>query len=71
MLRAAPDLDAYVVQFDKQTARSGLENPVVRKAIGQIYLEKSRYDRAITQLRLAAETQPNDDETHRALIDLL
>jgi tetratricopeptide (TPR) repeat protein len=69
VLDTAPDLDAYVVTLDRQTARSGLENPVVRKAIGRMYLHKGQYARATTQLRLAVEAQPNDAETHRALLD--
>jgi len=68
VLRDAPDLDAYVVELDKQTAETGLQNPIVRKAIGQVYLEKERYGRAIAQLQLACEVQPGDTETHRALI---
>ena len=69
VLRQAPDLDAYVAQLDRQTAASGQDNPIVRKAIGQIYLEKQQYPRAITQLSTAAALQPNDAETHRALLD--
>ncbi len=69
VLFAAPDLDAYVVRLDRQTAESGLENPIVRNAIGQVYLRMGEYARAITQLRLAAQVQPNDAETHRALLD--
>ena len=51
-----------------ETAKSGLENPIVRKALGQVYLEKQEYSRAVTQLRLAGEVQPNDAETHQALL---
>jgi tetratricopeptide (TPR) repeat protein len=68
VLRSAPDLDAYVVHLDTKAAETRQENPVVRKAIGQVYLEKQQYGRAIAQLRLAAEVQPNDIETHQALL---
>ena len=40
VLRAAPDLDAYVVRLDKQAAETHQENPILRKAIGQVYREK-------------------------------
>jgi tetratricopeptide (TPR) repeat protein/outer membrane lipoprotein-sorting protein len=69
VLRESPDLDAYVAELDKQCAETGLQNPIVRKAIGQIFAEKQQYTKAITQLKLACELQPNDTETYRQLID--
>ncbi len=68
VLRAAPDLDAYVVRLDKQAAETHQENPILRKAIGQVYREKEQFGKAIEQLRIAAEVQPNDAETHQALL---
>jgi tetratricopeptide (TPR) repeat protein len=68
-LKAAPDLDAYVVQLDKDAAKNHQDNPVVRKALGQVYLEKGQFDKAIVQLNLAAGLQPNDTEIYKALID--
>ena len=68
VLRNSPDLDAYAETLDKQVAETGLENPTVRKALGQVYLDKRQYDKAIRHLALAAEVQPNDAETHRALV---
>ena len=65
----APDLDAYVALLDRQTQQTGLENPILRKAIGQVYLDKNRPAQAIKQLGLAAELQPNDAETYQALLD--
>jgi predicted Zn-dependent protease len=69
VLRAAPDLDNYVRRLDKQSAETREENPILRKAIGQVYLERSAYRKAVEQLRIAAEVQPNDAETYKALID--
>jgi len=68
VLCRTPDLDAYLRQFDKQSAETGLDNPVVRKALGQVYLERNKLDKAIAQLRLAVELQPNDTQTHQALL---
>ncbi|MGA2032621.1 MAG: VIT domain-containing protein [Thermoguttaceae bacterium] len=68
VLRAAPDLDACVIQLDKRTAETRQENPILRKAIGQVYREKEQFGKAIEQLRIAAEVQPNDAETHQALL---
>src|SRR5205823_12063768 len=68
VLRQAADLDAYVARLDKDCAASGRENPVVRKALGQVYAEKGDYAKAQTQLQLAADVQPNDPETVKLLV---
>jgi hypothetical protein len=60
VLRAAPDLNVYVVQLDKRVADTHEENPILRKAIGEVYRDK--------QLLIAAEVQPNDTETYQALL---
>ncbi len=68
VLEKSPDLDAYVKTLDKQVADTGLENAIVRKALGNVFLTRKQYANAIAQLKLAVETQPNDSETHRALV---
>jgi tetratricopeptide (TPR) repeat protein len=68
VLRAAPDLDGYVALLDKQTAESRQENPILRKSIGQVYQERNEFRKAIAQLRIAIEVQPDDAETHQALL---
>jgi len=68
VLRNAPDLDAYVVHLDKQLAETELDNEIVRKALGKIFLEKNEFHRAIEQLEAACELQPNDTETHQQLV---
>ncbi len=68
VLLQAPDLDAYVRQLDMEVAKSGLENPVVRKALGRAYVQKRQPDKAVAQLQLALAAQPHDDQTHAALI---
>ena len=62
------DRDAFAKQLDAQVAESGLQNPIVRKALGQVYLEKREFAKAIDQLKQAAEVQPNDAETQQALV---
>jgi len=69
VIRQAPDLDAYLAQLDKESDRTGQDKPIVRKAVGQVYLEKGEPDKAIAQLRLACGLEPNDAETHQALIE--
>ena len=68
VILAAPDLDAYVARLDKQAAETREENPILRKAIGQVYRDKGQFGKAIEQLRIAAEVQPNDAETYQALL---
>jgi len=68
VLRAAPDLDAYVVQFGRHATETREENPILRKAIGQVYLERNEFGKAIAQLLIAAEMQPNDVETYQSLL---
>ena len=68
VLSRAAALDAYVVHLDRETDETRLDRPIVRKALGEVYAEKSHYDQAITQLQLALESQPNDAETHAQLI---
>ena len=68
VLWSAPDLEGYVARLDKQAADSGEENPILRKAIGQVYRDRGRWGKAIAQLQIAAEVQPNDAETYQALL---
>ena len=62
------DLEALVAHSDRQTAETGLVNPVVRKALGQAYVARQNYGPAVTQLELAVRAQPNDPETFALLI---
>ncbi|NQT39974.1 MAG: tetratricopeptide repeat protein, partial [Planctomycetes bacterium] len=69
VLRKSADLDGYVTQLDAQAAETERDNYVVRKAVGRVYLDGKHFNKAIGQLQLAVELQPNDPETHRMLID--
>lgn len=68
ILAQATDLDAYVMRLDDQVRSSGLENPIVRKALGQVYLDQRRYAEAAAQLRLAIDAAQTDDENHALLV---
>ncbi len=69
VLASAPNLDAYVVELDKQVEESGLENPIVRQAVGKAFMKRNRYPDAIKQLELARQTQPNDADTNKLLVE--
>ncbi len=68
VIRSATKLDEFMAKLDQQAAAGGLDNPLVRKAAGQIYLERKEYAKALKHLKLAVELQPNDVETHKALL---
>jgi hypothetical protein len=68
VLSAAKDLGAYVKHLDGEVAKSGLENPLLRKTIAKVYQGRREFKRAAEQLELSVEAQPNDAETHRMLI---
>jgi tetratricopeptide (TPR) repeat protein len=71
VVRRAKDLDRYVAKLDEKSRKEKLENPIIRKAIGKVYSGRKQYARASEQLKIALEVQPNDAETHRALIECL
>lgn len=68
VLQSSSDLDAYVKTWNAQTTMSGQDSPVLRKAMGQVYQSKGEFAKAIVQFKLAVDLQPNDTETHQALI---
>jgi tetratricopeptide (TPR) repeat protein len=68
VLEKAKDLDGYIRLLDKQVAESGLENPIVRKALGEVMLGRKDFPKAIANLRRAVESQPDDTETHKLLV---
>jgi tetratricopeptide (TPR) repeat protein len=63
------DLDGYVARLDRQARETGLDSPIIRREIGWTYLGDGNSAMAVQQLRLAAEMQPNDAETHEALLE--
>ena len=69
VVAAAANLDTVVQGLDAKTAESGLVNPVVRKAVGQVYFEKGQYLPAVAQLQTALSAQPNDAETLKTLVE--
>jgi len=69
VVQNAPDLDEYAKKVGKMALETGMENPILRKAIGKAYLSKKSYAAAIKHLKAAVEAQPNDTETHKMLID--
>ena len=65
---AAGDRDDYAAYLDEQARATGQDRPIVRKALGQAYQQLNQLDRAIAQLEIAVQLQPNDSSTHKALL---
>ena len=68
VLANAKDLDEFVAHLDTESAKTGQDSPILRKAIGQTYQSRNEHAKAIAQLQLAVELQPHDREIHQALI---
>ena len=68
ILRNAEDPDGFAVHLEKEAAKTQLENPILRKALGKAYHSKRLYDKAIPHLQIAVELQPNNPETHKLLV---
>ena len=70
ILKRAKDLNQFVASVDKEAMSTGQDSPLLRKYLGFTYADKGKPKRAITQLRIAIELQPNDVESHTKLIEL-
>ena len=68
ILRRAKDLPAYLAHLDQEVAETGLENPILRRAIAQVLVDRGEHQAALVQLRLALAAQETDVETHRLAI---
>ncbi len=68
VLAHAKDLDEFVKHLDAESAKTGQDSPILRKAVGQTYQARNEHAKAIAQLQLASELQPHDQEIHQALI---
>ena len=69
VLGESPDLEKFVAHLNAQLGETGLINPVVRKALGQVYFDRGNFPAALTHLQLAMAGQPNDAETQKLLIE--
>ncbi|HET6202452.1 MAG TPA: VIT domain-containing protein [Planctomycetota bacterium] len=68
VIERIPDLDAYAARREAQVKEAGLDAPVLRKAIGLVYLARKERAKAVPQLLVARDLQPNDPEVHAALL---
>ncbi len=71
VLAKLSDLAGYVRGWDAEVAARGVDAPVIRKALGEVYRERGELATAARQLELARALQPEDVEVHDALIGVL
>jgi Flp pilus assembly protein TadD len=68
ILGEAKDLGKYIAHLDAEVARTGLENPLLRRSIGKVLMGRGERAAARDQLVLALEARETDEVTHRLLI---
>jgi tetratricopeptide (TPR) repeat protein len=68
VLTDAKDLGAYVASLDSEAEKSGMDKPIIRKAVGQVYLNRKACKKAVTHLVMARESQPYDAAIHEHLV---
>lgn len=68
VLNRIEDRDAYAKYLDTEAERTQQDRPIVRKALGLAYEQKGEHGKAVAQLKISTELQPNDAATHTALI---
>jgi len=68
ILKDAKDLDEFVQAFEKECAKTRLENPVLRKALGLVYMDKKNYEKAVLQFEAYVESGPVDQDVINSLI---
>jgi len=67
-LASAKDLDAYVAGYDAEVETSGLDAPVLRKALAKAYAKRGNLAATIQQLLVARDLEPNDGDIHKRLV---
>jgi tetratricopeptide (TPR) repeat protein len=68
VLAGAQDLPDYVARFEAEVQSSGLENPIVRKALAAALSGRGDHQGAAAQLEQALLQEPNDLESRAALV---
>ncbi|MCA9321536.1 MAG: hypothetical protein KDB53_12405, partial [Planctomycetes bacterium] len=71
VLRLTQDLGPIMERLESEVARSGLENPILRRALGRVFAERKQYDEAAAALRRALEAAPEDLSIHDDLVAAL
>ncbi|MCY2963434.1 MAG: hypothetical protein NT069_07235 [Planctomycetota bacterium] len=71
VLTSSPDLVKYAADLNRETAESKTDRPAVRKALGEVLLDKNQPAAAKEQLLIAWELRPYDADVQRLLVTCL
>jgi len=69
VMKDAKDMAAVVAHIDAEVAKSGLENPILRKSAGRALADRREYSAAIGQFELALAVAPEDVEIHTLVVN--
>ncbi len=69
VLKKAHDLEAYAAWFDKDCTKTRKEKPIIRKALGQVLIQRERYADAVPHLEACAQIGSFDAAVYRLLIE--
>jgi tetratricopeptide (TPR) repeat protein len=65
------NLDDLAAQINAREKQTGAGSPLIHKALAKAFEKRQQYQKAIAQYRAAIELQPEDSETHEALVQCL
>jgi tetratricopeptide (TPR) repeat protein len=68
VLSAMPDLDTWAARYDEQVSETGLDAPVIRRALAQTYLDRQQPEQALAQLTAALKHYPEDLELRTQVV---
>lgn len=72
VLTDVPDLDGWIARYDAQVESTGVDAPLIRKALGSVLsTRKRRPVDGVEQYELAIALQPNDREAHDRVVAIL
>ena len=63
------DLPAYVNVYDKEVEETSIDSALVRQAMADAWMKKKEYENAATQLVLARELDPRDEQVLTKLLN--
>ncbi len=70
VLRDTSTLDAYAASYETEVEKSGLDAPILRKALARAYERRANQEAALRHLLIARELEPGDADTHKRLVAL-
>jgi len=70
VLESAKDLDGYIKIFEREVEESGLENPTVRRALGQVLMARKKDKAALHQFEKAIEMSPWDPTLWDGVVEI-